>query len=193
VVNSNAPRHSVPVDGLHVVKLKTEGQSAAPMRLDARMAPIVHRLDGDQWTAALEIRDKKVSDLRFGQESDSLEGQHFLSTIRRGSLTLEATEDKRELVQGEPVAMTNFAGKIDRLSIEDDGLHVVFGGSAGNLRIGPAGFNSNLAPSLLDVANHTHWVFALGAFLSALGALASCVGTWHKMREVPSANARRDG
>jgi hypothetical protein len=178
---------------IHVVS--AEG-SAVPMRLEAWLPPTPHTLDnvvsrlldpGEElapWVGQLELSGVQISSLRFGRPNASPEEAAFFSSIQHGSITLptDGTDGKTVgLGPGSPLVTSGLKGTLIHLSIERDGIHVVFNGDLETLKVGAPGFTGDLAPSMLDIAYGRAGLRQTGAIiLSLLGALLPILFTWLK-------------
>ena len=135
-----------------VVRVSTEGKSAVPMRFEATAARTANDSSSPDGPAILE--GVSVSSLRFGRESGRPADEAFASSIVRGSITLVDNADKEDLQIGSPLALTGLDGSISRLSLEHDGMHLLFTGYVDKVELGPSGFARRLTPSVLDVYYH---------------------------------------
>ncbi len=95
----------------------------------------------------------------------------FISTIKQGEVKLYDVPGEEKIYKRDVVKMDHIAlGRLE-ISCSDD-LHVFAEGEVKNLKVGPGGFERDLAPSWLEyIYRNQRFLFFLGAVASLLSAL----------------------
>jgi hypothetical protein len=119
-----------------------EGKGAVPVRL--RLRP------KDLWL----LRNLYVQELRFTRQVPTGAGEiAFISTIKKGTVTLHDVAESITLQENEPLTLTGVRGRLVELR-GGDTFTLQFEGTVQKLYTGPADAQVNLAPSLLKYYYH---------------------------------------
>jgi hypothetical protein len=119
-----------------------EGKGAVPVRL--RLRP------KEMWL----LRNLYVQELRFTRQIPTEAGEiAFISTIKKGTVTLHDVAESITLQENEPLTLTGVRGRLVELR-SNDMFTLQFEGTVQKLATGPADAQVNLAPSLLKYYYH---------------------------------------
>ncbi len=124
------------------ILFRADGQSAVPAQL--RIRP----------KEDFVLNDLRVQSLSFSRDRSDRPGtQIFVSTITGGTVLLSDISETVELQRGEPLSLEGVRGRVTQIRV-DDQIDVRFEGVAEEVHIGPAGFERDLAPTLLQYLYH---------------------------------------
>jgi hypothetical protein len=119
-----------------------EGKGAVPVRLRLRPQAL--------WL----LRNLYVQELRFTRQIPTEAGEiAFISTIKKGTVTLHDVAESITLQENEPLTLTGVRGRLVELR-GGDTFTLQFEGIVQKLYTGPADAQVNLAPSLLKYYYH---------------------------------------
>lgn len=128
------------------VRFLADGTGAIPARL------ALHPSE------ALALNDMPVRGISFTREVPDRPGSIvFVSTIGGGSITLSDVARTVKLRKGEALFLKGLSGRITDIQI-DGMIKVLFQGSAEEIRLGAAGFDRNLSPTVIDYLYHNQRV-----------------------------------
>lgn len=144
------------------IKFRTEGKSIVPARL------IFHP---DEEFALYNLN---TSGLSFSREVAAGAGSNvFVSTINRGTVRLSDISQETELHKGEPFVVEGVRGQVVQIQVGEQ-IMVRFDGYAKRIYIGPAGFEHDLRPTVLEYLYHSERLpFFWGALTFLWGILWS--------------------
>ena len=155
-----------------LVTASTDDRSGPPLLIQATDA------------TGLELDDFDVSRLRFGQyRGVAGNGRPFSSSIMAGSVTLVETGRTEKLEPGGAVALDGFNGSAVRITLEPEGVHVWFTGSAAKVSIGSPGLLIDTRPGMLEVLYHRPGVRLAFGFVSSILSLMVAAYQWHAARQ----------
>lgn len=137
-----------------IISFRSGGQGAVPTQL--RIVP----------ERPVELYDMRVQRLSFTRDIPSEPGGiEFVSTIEGGRLTLSDIGRTVPLRKYEHLSLREVSGRVPRLLI-DDGIELVFEGSAAQVRLGPRGFQQDLTPTIAEYLYHNQRVVFLWSALA---------------------------
>ncbi len=138
------------------ITLYSNGQGAVPTRF---------RIQHEE---PLRLEGLKVQQIYFREDDPSVSGQ-FRSAIGDGTLTLLDIPSKSVALHRRDWVLLIGPIKAERLEITvAEQISIMFMGKVGGLRVGPEGFERNLAPSWLEYWYHNS---RIALFLSVVGSL----------------------
>jgi hypothetical protein len=124
------------------IAFHAEGKGAVPVRL--RLRP------REPWL----LRNLYIQELRFTRQIPAAAGDiAFISTIKKGTVTLHDVAASITLQENEPLTLRGVRGRLVELR-GNDTLTLQFEGTVQKLFTGPADAQVNLAPSLLKYYYH---------------------------------------
>ena len=124
------------------IAFHAEGKGAVPVRF--RLRP------KEPWL----LRNLYVRELRFTRQIPTEAGAiAFISTIKKGTVTLHDVSESITLQENEPLTLTGVRGRLVELRGADT-FTLQFEGTVQKLSTGPADAKVNLAPSLLKYYYH---------------------------------------
>jgi hypothetical protein len=140
-----------------------------PIRFQAQTsaAPIELRfVTKENW----RLRNLQVQALDFVEENPPGEGK-FQSVIRSGKMVLQENSFTQELQEADELTLKNPQSRQLELSNAENGVRVLFDGSAAQILIGSQDFQQNLTPTYFEYLARQKWLTVFwGAvvFLSGL-------------------------
>ncbi len=145
------------------IEFKGSGESRVPINIIFKIKRMENR---NQW----KFEGMKTNRINFLKEvpgGDRL----FISTIKQGEVKLYDVPGEEKIYKRDVVKMDHIDLRRLEIACNDD-LHVFAEGEVKNLKIGPGGFERDLAPSLLEyIYRNQRFLFFLGAVTSFLSAL----------------------
>jgi hypothetical protein len=130
------------IDIPETIVFHAEGTGAVPVRLRLRPREL--------WL----LRNLYVQELRFTRQIPTEAGEiAFISTVKKGTVTLHDVAEHITLQENEPLTLTGVRGRLVELR-SDDTFTLQFEGTVQKLSTGPADAQVNLAPSLLKYYYH---------------------------------------
>jgi hypothetical protein len=159
-----------------VVRVNLQARLPGPESFDFSAAgqgamPTMLSFGGDE---LLRLGHIPVRGLAFARETrENLTDSHFDSTVVGGTLRLPEVEARVDLRPGEWLRFDALDGRLTRLDIGKM-INLRFEGTAENVRVGPEGFERDLAPSWLAyLYNQERLAFVWSAFVFVWGILWS--------------------
>lgn len=145
------------------IEFKGSGESRVPINIIFRINRMANR---SQW----KFEGMKTERINFLKEVPG--GDHlFISTIKQGEVKLYDVPGEEKIYKRDVVTMDHIDLRRLEIACNDD-LHVFAEGEVKNLKIGPVGFERDLAPSWLEyIYRNQRFLFFLGAVTSLLSAL----------------------
>ena len=138
------------------ITLYSNGQGAVPTRF---------RIQHEE---VLQLEGLKVQQIHFEEEDPSVSRQ-FRSAIQDGTLTLLDIPSENVALHRRDWVLLTGPIEAERLEITvGEKISILFMGKVGGLRVGPEGFERNLAPSWLEYWYHNS---RIALFFSVVGSL----------------------
>ncbi|MGD2087820.1 MAG: hypothetical protein PVH61_16700 [Candidatus Aminicenantes bacterium] len=140
------------------IEFRGSGQSKVPINIIFEIESIEN---GKDW----HFDNMKTDRVNFLKEEVSPGGDHsFISTIKQGKVKLYDVPGEEIIYKSDVVTMEHIDLRHLQISGNND-IYLFFEGKVKNLKIGPKGFEKNLAPSWLEYFYHNR---RFGFFLSAV-------------------------
>jgi hypothetical protein len=130
--------------------------------------PIQFRVrPGTSW----RLQNLRVHRLRFSRQMSEEAGEiAFVSTIKKGTLTLHDTAGSVTLQEGDHLSLTGVKGRLVDLR-GGDTLDLIFEGTVTQVLIGPEGFKRDLTPSWFMYVSHNQPLIACWSAAVFLGGI----------------------
>jgi len=129
-------------------------------------------------SATFQLRDIPVATIRFLREITPASGK-FESSVLRGTIRVLETEQVIELPQGDRLFLSQIVAQRCRITKTGDKLLVHLEAQTKHLKVGPAGFEKNLIPAIIEYFYLSKRIeFLWSALMFLLGLLWSLKKTF---------------
>lgn len=137
-----------------------KGEGIVPAALQATLA--------DDWF----LKDVPVRMLSVNRDVPGEPGTvSVLSSLKGGTVVLPEVSREIALRERDHLTLDGVDGLLTEARLEADGIHLIFQGEVGRVRLGPPGYSQNLAPTYLEYLYHSQPLGLFWASASFLGGL----------------------